>query len=362
MTEEQLLKILEKIMTQTAIELSLTDYTQEEKVQQLYATVGGLLTSFQGQIDQLIPPFIIAEYFGGVDEATAALINAGVKVSPRSSLTSSGLIAMEFQQSIHLDALQTLIDNSLLPLNAAIRTAREMFITNIDEIIKEVDEDIARGIILGEKQSKIQKNVAKSFAKHGLSSFLTSDNKWLPLDFYSMTVARSQARLAAVQGSVNRYNESNQDLVLVTSNQDTCEVCARFDGMVISLKGQTEGFPVVGQNGIRLPNYHPNCRCTIRPWVIQFKSPEEIAQAKIRNSEYNPEVDNRTPARKAAYKEEQKKRRIANAEKKLYAEWTVALGDKNFKNIGAFRRGKRSNSKKYQELREMVRTGNREIK
>lgn len=99
-----------------------------------------------------------------------------------------------------------------------------------------------------------------------------------------------------------------------------------------------------------------SCRHTTLPYVIEYKSKEDIQAEKNKWKKFNPDKDTRSPAEKREYEKEQAIRRQANAEKKQYARFNALLGDENYKTIGAFRRGKRENTKKFQQLQSKYRS------
>ncbi|OAK70088.1 phage minor capsid protein [Lederbergia galactosidilytica] len=337
MTEEKLLLYLNEIIQTIYERIANSDLSKEKQAKKLIEEIHYLLDQFGLAVDQVIPEAIIREYFGGVDGATKALKDLKIKTRPISRL-------------VHKEAVQNIMDDTLLDMHAAIRTAKVSARKSITGTLQEVKADLAKGIITGDTRKAIQKRVAHSFQRDGLTSFVTIDDRKLPLDFYSMTVTRTKMRDATVTGSVERYKENEQDLVQIIENSDTCPVCARYSGLVVSLTGKTPGYPVVGENDIQLPPYHPNCRGSVRPYVIEFKTESEIQEVKRRNTAYAPDKDPRTPQQRKAYEREQEARRKANAEKKQFSRWQAVMGEDNFKTLGAFRRAKRTNSVRFQEL------------
>lgn len=349
MNEKELQRYLQDIVNLIYLRITETDLTKKKAADQLIKEIGVLIEQFGVTLERVMPEAIAREYFGGIDEASKRLIEAGVITEASKAVTPSGEIAKAFRKGVHLEAVAELLDDTMLDLRAAIRTAKASAAVSIADTLKGVQKDLAQGIISGDPRKVTQARVARTFQENGLTSFITSDGKRLPLDFYSMTVTRTKTREARVNGSVKRYEEFDQDLVRISGNADTCEVCARHQGMVVSLTGKTPGYPVAGED-IPLPAYHPNCRCGIIPFVASRKTAEEIAAAKARNAAYSPTADRRTPAQRKAYEREQKARRQANAEKKQYARWQMVLGDQAPKSIAGFRRMKRQNTLKFQEL------------
>lgn len=357
MNDAQLMEYLLQIIEDCASAIEGKDLTKDRAAKELADEIAILLNRFDLAAQEVIPKQLILEYFGGVDEATMLLAEAGaVSFATPFALTAAGEVTEAFQTRLHMDALEVLLTDTMESLEAAVRSAHLSTVDSIETTLKKVKADLNKGVIQGDPRKVIQAQVMKSFREDGMKVFFSKNDARLPLDFYAMTVTRTKLREAAVTGSVNRYQETGQDLVQLIENSDTCEICSRLRNMVVSLRGETEGFPVVGQNGVKLPPLHPNCRGSVVPFVIEFKGEEEIQEAKKRNEQYSPTKDMRTPAQRRAYQKEQEARRIANAEKKQFMRWQALLGAEAPKTLGAFRRMKRQNTAKYQELQSLYRS------
>lgn len=346
-------ELLEKYANEAVAEMLLIllneTYGDDWKVFQTEQRILAIIQQLGLKFEEVVPGLILQSYFTGVDAATLAMVGAGAAVAPTLALTPEGLISKPFQKLVHIEAVESLIDSGMGDLRAAQRTAMANFSSTLTETLDNVQADIAKGFIVGDARKETQKRVVKSFQEGGLTSFITSDGKKLPLNFYAMTVVRTKRVTASVEGSNRRYVDAGQDLVEIEGNGDCCAVCARYQGMVVSLTGKTPGFPAVGGD-IKLPPYHPNCRCGHTVFMIRYLDADEIAAAKKRNAQFDPEKDRRTPKQKAAYDLEQKKRRIANEENKLFARMNALQVDGMPKTIGAFRTMKNNRPEQYAEL------------
>jgi hypothetical protein len=334
--------------------LSAKGLLEDKNKMALIETILKALDQLGVVVEEVIPKEILTTYYSAVDEASSLLEDAGVPTTGGLALTAAGQVASGFQKKIHLEAVQSIVEDTLIDFMAAIRTAKESARANIEQALSDVKADIAKGLIVGDHNKVVSKRVAQSFARNGLTSFITSDGKQLPLDFYARTVTKTKMREASTQGHVNRYIESGVTLVKVDEHLPTCHVCARYAGMVISLTGEHEGFKSIYDLDVKLPPYHPNCEHTVRPYVIEFKTEKEIQSEKDKWSKWNPEKDTRSKAERKAYEKEQTIRRKANEEKKQFMRWQLVLGAEMPKTLGGFRRMKRSNSIRFQELQSMV--------
>ncbi|MCP3026612.1 phage minor capsid protein [Halobacillus sp. A5] len=349
MNNDELLKYISNVVQDIIQKVAeAEELEKEDKAQALIEQIGSILDQFGVELEEIIPELAILNYFGGVDEATEWLNESGIEVEKTLALTSEGQVAKAFQRPIHMEALEEVVEETLLDFKAALRTAKNNSKVSINDALNSVKADIAEGLIRGNHNKVLSKKVMDSFSKNGLTSFTTVDGKKLPLDFYASTITKTKMRQASVKGSTNRYQENDVGLVIIQGTTPTCHICKKYQGMVVSLTGDHEGFP--STDDVPLPPYHPNCEDSARPYVIDYKSDEEVQAVKEKWANFNPEKDTRTPAQKKAYDKEQNIRRKANEEKKQFARYQMALGAEAPKTLGAFRRMKRQNSPKFQEL------------
>lgn len=318
------------------------------------AQKAGLLESIFARLDELglslsdiFPEAIAEQYALGLATGEAALIEAGIG--------AGALVATSPKKRIHIEALDELISEGMGDLKGAIATIRESMSDRLDTILENVTKDLGTSILTGENRKAATARISQTFAKEGLTAFVVKDKNGkkrnLPLDFYAATVTKTKLRTAHNKATENRYRENNVDLVIVDVHSPTCKECASKQGIVLSLTGDTKGYQIASEVG--LPPYHPNCRHTIRPYILKFKTLEEIAQDKKRK--YKPDVDPRSDAQKKVYAKEQAIKRKANEEKKAYEKIKAALGDKAPKTLGAFRRLRRKNDPRFIELQKQYR-------
>ena len=92
---------------------------------------------------------------------------------------------------------------------------------------------------------------------------------------YAELVARTKTREAVTRGSINRYIEAGQDLVIITNHGTDCEVCKFFEGKVFSISGTHPKYPPIDQLLNGGPPFHPNCLHNIAPFVEDLASETE---------------------------------------------------------------------------------------
>ncbi|EEX49272.1 hypothetical protein GCWU000246_00004 [Jonquetella anthropi E3_33 E1] len=64
----------------------------------------------------------------------------------------------------------------------------------------------------------------------------------------------------------NEFAEHGEDLIQISYHTPTCEMCAPWNGKVLSLTGKTPGYPTLAEaEGAGL--FHPNCRHASSLWL-----------------------------------------------------------------------------------------------
>lgn len=333
------------LQQQIALLIATRNILDEREKEKMLRNINNLMDQSEADVRELVGDELANEYEQELTNAIKLLNSRGVKFS--TSLDSV----------VHKGALEYLLQDTMLDMRAAYRTANKRLVDNIEATLDNVKQDIADGVMYGNTRQKTVKRVYDDFLEKGLTSFTTVDGKELPLDFYAETVTRTKTSTARIQAHSNTYQEAGVDLYEVVGASDPCPICGAYHNKVFSVNGSDDRFPHVDVQNI-FP-LHPNCRCSILPYVIEYEDEADI-NAKIEKSkQFDPSKDDRTAEQKRKYKEMQEARRKARQEMKQYAKIKGVLGDDAPKTIGAYRRMKRSNSKRYQEIQAQMRSLNK---
>ncbi|WP_025910675.1 phage minor capsid protein [Priestia flexa] len=350
---EYFAQVIQEIFTRVGNAKNLTD---DKNAQKLISAVLKSLDTLGIKVNEVMPQELEKTYLQAISGATQDLVAQKVKVD---ALKPADVI----KKKLHVAALTSLVRDTLQDLRVAIRAAKQSATTTIKKVLSKTKREIAKGLIQGNGRKVVAKRVAQAFREEGLVCFKTADNKRLRLDKYAKVVVSYKMRESAVAGITNRCLESGVGLVKISSQKPTCHVCSRFSGLVVSLTGKHKGFKSVKDKGVKLPNYHPHCHCTVSPYVSEYKSDEELQKEKDKWKTFDPQSDNRSESERRAYNKEQEIRRKAHEELKLYEKYRSLLkGEDLPKTIGAFRRIKRNGGESWQKLQLAYRQANRELK
>jgi len=354
MNHKQLIEYFSKVMQTIFLKLGSAKNLDSDKAsQKLIGDILTLINTMGIKSSEVMPIELEKAYREAVDNAEKDLKAQNVRLKEIDPLDL-------LKKKIHLAAVKKLVNNTMTDIRKSITRAKADAKVKISRVVERVREDLSKGLIKGTLNKVMSRRLTKMFVEEGITGFVTSDNKNIRVEKYAATVVRTKLREANTQGNVNRYKEADVNLVKISSHHPSCGKCARYAGKVVSLTGEHKGFMSV--KDIPLPPFHPNCRHTTAPYVIEYKTEEEIQQAKNDWKSFQPNQEVRTAAQQNAYKKEQDIRRKANDEQKQYEKYKAVLGDKAPKTIGAFRRIKRAGGKSYKELQLAFRRGNAELK
>lgn len=329
----------EQLLIEIAGMIETSNLTKDTDRQRLYGTISELVNVLNDEASEQVPYAMAVEYFQAYDHAAELL---GL---PGTSFSSDGTFRPNTMRQVHIEALESILDDTMLDLRAAYRTFEMNAVGSIDTAVKQVQAELASSMVTGNR-NHLKRNVMKAFREQGMTSFITSDGKQLPLDFYASTVVNTKMSQANVNGHINRYEDADNDLVKVQCRPGTCEHCAAHDGMVYSLSGNHPKYPKYPRDLIPL---HPHCACTLLPVIEKYLTPSEkkaIDERVAKGVDFDP----RTDAEKALYARDQRINRRNNAEKKLFMKMQAELGADMPMSLPAFRRMKRADTSTYQDL------------
>lgn len=117
------------------------------------------------------------------------------------------------------------------------------------------------------------KQLVHALESQGVKAFTDKAGRAWSLEAYAAMAARTTARQAASQGTVNQMHRMDLDLVDVSSHPHKHDACSPYDGKTFSLSGKDHEFPKLD----KMPPFHPNCRHVLKPSKHNFLRAEQAA-------------------------------------------------------------------------------------
>lgn len=216
----------------------------DEQIKKFRDTRDALLVGWLlAMMEDARPDFYQAAQIG-IDVADRQLAEKGIKEIKNKNIT----------KNTFLEKVDSRIDSLQQDLTAITESIK----SNSEKIIKELKSSpTANGL---KEQKKISSEIAADLQEKGITFFTDKIGRKTPIEKYvrmrvftdSVTIQRTSYFVRAIQYGV--------DLVRIVhlNIHPTCELCAPFEGKILSINGDESGYMTIEQ----AENYglfHPNC-------------------------------------------------------------------------------------------------------
>ena len=155
-------------------------------------------------------------------------------------------------------------------------------------IVRQADDvyrqAVSRGVetVLTGSGTRIEgsQKVLNEFANRGVTGFVDKSGRSWNLKTYSEMATRTVSARARVDGTLNRFQQNGEDLVVVSAHAESCPICDPWEGRILSISGDNERYPSVSEaeaDGL----FHANCTHNTTLWVEGLtEKPEPVDSAE----------------------------------------------------------------------------------
>jgi hypothetical protein len=224
-----------------------------------------LITGYDEQIEAAIQAAYDQGQLAAAKDLVAAKLTAPV--------TDTSLTGANTVRTLAGKATGTIKSTQLRIL----RTAQDAY----RQVVYQVSAVQSTGTLTRRQACQIALN---RFADKGITGFIDTKGRSRNLASYCEMAVRSSVGQAAIEGHHSKLEDAGQDLVMVSSNNEGCDICEPWQGRILSLKGKTPGYPTVEQardEGL----FHPNCTHTTGLYVKGLTKPVKWADDPEGNAE-----------------------------------------------------------------------------
>lgn len=247
----KLIDILKKAYIQITDEIKTATNFGAANRRTILKQIEQILTKSGEDVDAFIKKELPDYYKQGADQAVMQLehIDAPIPVS-------TGF------NRIHKDAIQALVSDTAKAFGESLTGVNRSANTLLGKAVRDqITQQMAVGKVGGAALKEIKNNIVGIMEQQGLSALKDKAGRSWELDRYAEMLIRTKAVEARNRGLLNRIAENDYDLVEVSSHGAT-DVCGRWEGKILSVTGQTPGYPTVAEaeaDGL----FHPNCKHAI---------------------------------------------------------------------------------------------------
>jgi hypothetical protein len=191
-------------------------------------------------------------------------------------------------------------------VTGSIDAGRGQIVRRMLDIYRSVVVDATGQVLVGTKtRREAAQQALNQWTKRGIGAFTDKRGRRWDLASYAEMAIRTSAGNAQVTGHLDKLEQNGRDLVIVSAHGDCCPLCEPWQGRILSISGDTPGYPTVAQ-ARAAGLLHPNCRHSMGVYI-----PGVTRKSTVKN---NP----------LAYKQRQKQR--ANERAIRYWKQRQAIG------------------------------------
>lgn len=227
----------------------------------LLRQVDVILRDLNVTVQQTIEEGILQSYQEG-QAALAYSVGDFKTISEAAEGVAFSLLAKEAVDAIIADTFDDLLSATNLTSRRIKRIVRQT-------VAEKMRLDMARQNGLAVMKSNIaeeltKKGFSKTVKEEGFVGIVDRKGRKWELNRYVELVVRTKYKHARFEGIRNEAAERGVDLAVISSH-GAKDACSRYEGMIISMNGATNGYPTLSE--LRKGNaiFHPNCKHTIYP-------------------------------------------------------------------------------------------------
>lgn len=205
-----------------------------------------IVSSLQRERDKEIVRMVVAAHAAGAESAARTTGIAATIATVDSEAASRALVHA---------------------LSGNLSQADLRILRSADDIYRRVIANVtARGLADEFTRRAAAQAALDMFTDTGITGFTDMAGRNWSLTSYAEMACRTAVNSAARQGVFDELRAEGRDLVIVSGSPSCCEMCAPWEGEVLSLDGMTSGYPTLGEaeaDGL----FHQNCSHTADPFI-----------------------------------------------------------------------------------------------
>ncbi len=199
-------------------------------------------------------------------------------------LNNKSLVSKEEAEHVVEEAIENmsyeeLLENAPIPMNLKqlvkasnnlLNNASFQVLRNANDAYQQIMANATTGLLAG-TDTRIQatQKMLNEFASKGITTFVDKAGRNWSLSSYAEMCARTVSSHAALQGHIDRQLEVGEDLVKVSSIGTTCPICMRWQGVVLSISGNSPKYHSVDE-AKAAGLFHPNCKHTLGMYIPEL--------------------------------------------------------------------------------------------
>ena len=158
------------------------------------------------------------------------------------------------------------IQNLLLANYQLIDDSNIKILRKVEDAYRDMAVEASSVLLAGvETRMQASQRMMDKLAAKGITTFTDKAGRQWDMASYTEMAIRTATSHAALQGRIDTQESLGNDLMQVSRIGATCPICAKWQGVVLSISGKTPGYLTVDQ-ARAAGLFHPNCKHTLVMW------------------------------------------------------------------------------------------------
>lgn len=175
----------------------------------------------------------------------------------------------------------------IMAVNGLLDKAVIQVIRNVEDVFADVQGKAMMPMLSGvDTRIQATQRALNEYAALGITNFVDKSGRKWNLASYAEMCARTTAAHAALNGHIQRQVELGRDLMKVSSIGATCPICAKWQGVVLSITGKTPDYKTIEQakaDGL----FHPNCKHTLVMHIPELDGPGQKELNVVKDTDHS---------------------------------------------------------------------------
>ena len=254
------------------------DANREITIQQQNAVIAQMaviMATLDRESETIIRQIIEQAFFEGQAETLVALGEAATVAEARTIVGAAGFTTLSTAtiSAMSADTFEDLLTANQKMKRESVKMVRAVVAENLKmKALQGEGVNSSKNAIVAALNKK---ELRERFNVEGNVAIVDRLGRRWKLDKYAEMVTRTKMLQAHTEGIRVQALERGVDLAIISSHGAT-DACKHYEGMVVSMNGETEGF--IKYEDLRKSNliFHPNCKHRITPLRDVSLLPEEV--------------------------------------------------------------------------------------
>ncbi|GAK00915.1 phage minor capsid protein [Geomicrobium sp. JCM 19055] len=240
---------------------------EQAKLRQISFIFSDLSRQSAGEVDD-----IIYKAFGDGQRNTILSVSEYSNLVDATEEVSNSVLARERIEKLMTDTQRDLLKGT--------NNTEDSIKAFVSQTVSTVMQDNAlqstgRRTLSKEIRDQLTQQQLQSGMRNMETAIVDRANRTWKLDTYVDMVVRTKMNTAYMDGLRTEMQERDIDLAIV-SDHGAIDECSYFEGMIISMRGETRGYPTYDE--LRQSNliWHPNCRHSVTPVTSEDVLPDSL--------------------------------------------------------------------------------------